>query len=128
MGSNEEQILLLVSANVDHVSYSLVIFSLAFVVYFCKFPLSAKLMIVVLYLIWLYTVTGRNGTSGPPKYPISVPNGHTRMTSLEQRRARDVEEFELGALLDEDEEDAVRRDSSSIDHTPLTKRSSIDHE
>ena len=38
MGSNEEQILLLVSANVDHVSYSLVIFSLAFVVYFCKFP------------------------------------------------------------------------------------------
>ena len=85
-------------------------------------------MTVVLYLIWVYTVTGRNATSGLPKYPVSVPNGHTRMTSLEQRRARDVEEFELGALLDEDEEDAVRWDSSSIDHTPLAKRSSIDHE
>lgn len=84
-------------------------------------------MIVILYLIWLYTVTGRNANSGPPKYPVSVPNGHTRMTSMEQRRVRDVEEFELGALLDEDEEDAVQRDSSSLDHTPLAKRSSIDH-
>jgi len=43
MGSNEEQILLLVSANVDHVSYSLTIYSLAFVVYFCNFLLSPKL-------------------------------------------------------------------------------------
>lgn len=42
MGSNEEQILLLVSANVDHVSYSLVIYSLAFVVYFCKLLSASK--------------------------------------------------------------------------------------
>jgi hypothetical protein len=37
MGANEEQIMLLVSAHVDPVSYSLVLYSLAFVVYFCTF-------------------------------------------------------------------------------------------
>jgi hypothetical protein len=47
---------------------------------------------------------------------------------MEQRRVRDVEEFELGALLDDDEEDAIPRDSISVDNTPLAKRSSIDHE
>lgn len=35
MGSNEEQIHLLISASVDHVSYALVLYSLAFVLYFC---------------------------------------------------------------------------------------------
>jgi hypothetical protein len=35
MGSNEQQIALLITANIDHVSYVLVIFSLAFLVYFC---------------------------------------------------------------------------------------------
>ena len=46
---------------------------------------------------------------------------------MDQRRIRDVEEFELGGLLEEDE-DAVRRDSSSMENTPLAKRSSIEHE
>jgi hypothetical protein len=36
MGSNEEQIQLLVTANVDHVSYALILYSLAFLLYFCK--------------------------------------------------------------------------------------------
>jgi hypothetical protein len=50
------------------------------------------------------------------------------MTSMEQRRVRDVEEFELGALLDEDEdEDAEIRDSGSIENSLLAKRSSIDN-
>jgi hypothetical protein len=42
MGANEEQIVLLVSAHVDPVSYSLVLYSLAFVVYFCTFPSSTN--------------------------------------------------------------------------------------
>ena len=46
---------------------------------------------------------------------------------MEQRRVQDVEEFELGGLLEEDE-DADKRDSSSMDNTPLAKRSSIEHE
>jgi hypothetical protein len=37
MGANEEQIHLLISAKVDHVSYSLVMYSLAFVLYSCTF-------------------------------------------------------------------------------------------
>jgi hypothetical protein len=88
-------------------------------------------MIVVLYLIRLYTVTGRNASdSGIPKYPNgNLANGHARMTSMEQRRVRDVEEFELGALLDEEDEDAVERGSdNSLQHTPLGKRSSIERD
>jgi len=50
-----------------------------------------------------------------------------RLTSVEQRRIRDVEEFELGGLLEEEEEDADKRDSSSTENQPLAKkRSSID--
>jgi hypothetical protein len=45
---------------------------------------------------------------------------------MEQRRVRDVEEFELGALLDDEDEDAALRDSGSIDNGLLAKRSSID--
>ena len=79
-----------------------------------------------MYLIWLYTVTGRNAQSGMPKYehPVASGNGHIRITSMEQRRVRDVEEFELGGLLDDDEE-ADKRDSSSLENT-LAKRSSIE--
>ena len=79
-----------------------------------------------MYLIWLYTVTGRNAQSGMPKYehPVDSGNGHIRITSMEQRRVRDVEEFELGGLLDDDEE-ADKRDSSSLENT-LAKRSSIE--
>jgi len=62
-----------------------------------------------------------------PKYTEPLPNGLGRMTSTEQRRVRDVEEFELGGLLEEDE-DADNRDSNSIENTPLAKRSSIEHE
>jgi hypothetical protein len=84
------------------------------------------LIVVILYLIWLYTITGRNAQSGMSKYTQHLPNGQGRMTSAEQRRVRDVEEFELGGLLEEDE-DAERRNSDSIENT-LAKRSSIELE
>jgi hypothetical protein len=88
-------------------------------------------MSVVLYLIWLYSNSGRNAGTGMPKYERPIENGGPaiRLTSMEQRRMRDVEEFELGGLLEEEEEDADKRDSSSIDNHPLAqKRSSIDHQ
>lgn len=47
------------------------------------------------------------------------------MTSMEQRRVRDVEEFELGALLDDEDEDAAERSSTSIENGLHAKRSSI---
>jgi hypothetical protein len=62
-----------------------------------------------------------------PNFEHPLPNGHARMTTLEERRVRDVEEFELGGLLDEDE-DVDKRDSSSLENAPLAKRSSIEHE
>ena len=61
------------------------------------------------------------------KYDDAIPNGRGRMTSMDQRRVRDVEEFELGELMED--EDAERRDSSSMENTTLlAKRSSIEHE
>ena len=128
MGANEEQIQLLVSAGIDHVSYTLILFSVAFVLYFCTFPLYAILRVVVLYLIRLYLSTGRNASSWILKSEQSTPMGRARMTSMEQRRIRDVEEFELGGLLDEEENGSPTRESSSLEHTPLAKRSSIDRE
>jgi hypothetical protein len=127
MGSNEEQIQLLVSAHVDHVSYALVLYSLAFVVYFCTPHIFFSILIlVILFQIWLYSVSGRNSQSGMPKYDHPVGSGHTRLTSMEQRRVRDVEEFELGGLLED--EDADKRDSGSVENAHLAKRSSIEHE
>ena len=41
---------------------------------------------------------------------------------MEQRRVRDVEEFELGALLDEDEEDAEPADVEMFAPRPATAR------
>jgi hypothetical protein len=85
-------------------------------------------MAVILYLIRLYTTTGRNADTGAPKYSEhpNMANGHARMTSMEQRRVQDVEEFELGALLDDEDEDANLRDSASIENGLRAKRSSID--
>ena len=85
-------------------------------------------MSVVLYLIWLYSNSGRNAGSGVAQYqPTQNGCPSVRLTSVEQRRIRDVEEFELGGLLEEEEEDADKRDSSSTENQPLAKkRSSID--
>lgn len=128
MGANEEQIQLLVSAGIDHVSYTLILFSVAFVLYFCTFPQYAILRTVILYLIRLYLSSGRNAGPWILKSEQSTPMGRARMTSMEQRRIRDVEEFELGGLLDEEENGSPTRESSSLEHTPLAKRSSIDRE
>jgi hypothetical protein len=65
-----------------------------------------------------------------PKYEHPTENGvHAiRLTSMEQRRMRDVEEFELGGLLEEEEEEADKRDSSMENQPLAKKRSSIDHQ
>jgi|SRR5271169_4177194 len=87
-------------------------------------PRYPVLMPVMLFLIWLYTATSKTHPEGKYMIPASLPNG--RALSMEHRRVRDVEEFELG-LLEEDEE-SDKRDSTSIPRTPLAKRSSIDNE
>ena len=69
-------------------------------------------MSVVLYLIWLYSNTGRNADTGLPQYqPTENGRPSVELTSGEQMRKPDVEEFELGGLLEEQEEDADNRNS-----------------
>ena len=81
---------------------------------------------VTLHLIWLYTNSGRNAGLGIPKLNSAASDSHARLNALERRHVRDVEEFELGGLLEEEDEDANKRDSGSIDNIPPTKRSSIE--
>ena len=85
---------------------------------------------VVLYLIWLYSNSGRNADTGLPQYQPTENGGPSvGLTSVEQGRMPDVEEFELGGLLEEEEEDSEKRDSDSMETQPITRnRSSIDHQ
>ncbi len=85
MGSNEEQMQLLHAANVDHVSYALVIYSIAFLIYF-----------YTVFLIRIYMSSGKN--SDNIEHKLNGINGDD-----EERRLRAAGEFELQELLDEDE-------------------------
>lgn len=93
MGATEEQLQLLSDAGISHVSYVLVLYSFAFLIF-----LFANM------LIHLYAVN--TSPPVPPKdidRPERLPrvNGHTRNT--ESRQLRDAEEFELEGLMSEDE-------------------------
>ncbi|RDW95018.1 hypothetical protein BP5796_00781 [Coleophoma crateriformis] len=97
MGATEQQTQLISDAGISHVSYILVLYSFAFLVF-----------LFVNMLLHLYSVN-----SGPPAVPpkdveeperperIPRQNGHTRGT--DSRQIRDAEEFELEGLMSEDE-------------------------
>lgn len=93
MGANEEQMQLISDAGITHVSYVLVLYSFAFLIF-----------LYVNMLLHLYAVN-----SSPPVPPkdierperLSRTNGHTIGT--ESRQIRDAEEFELEGLMSEDE-------------------------
>lgn len=92
MGATEEQMALLSRAGVSHVSYILVLYSIAFL-----------LFLFVCLLLHLYAthtwpvepkasrVSGANGV---------LTNGHP----VDARRMRDAEEFELEGLMSDDED------------------------
>ena len=97
MGATEEQMQLLSDAHVTHVSYVLILFSIAFL-----------LFLFVNMLLHLYAVHawGKNSKSDAEAPRVNghvngLPNGHART----DRRVRDAEEFELEGLMS-DEEDA----------------------
>ena len=93
MGATEEQMQLISDAGITHVSYVLVLYSFAFLVF-----------LFVNMLLHLYAVN-----SVPPVPPkddepaarIPRMNGHTRTTDI--RQIRDAEEFELEGLMSEDD-------------------------
>jgi hypothetical protein len=96
MGATEEQMQLLTSAHITHVSYILVLFSFAFL-----------LFLFVHMLLHLYAI---NSAPLPPPKDIEMPvlgrvrsnrmGGH-RLT--DSRQIRDAEEFELHGLISDDE-------------------------
>jgi hypothetical protein len=93
MGATEEQMQRVSDAGVTHVSYVLVLYSFAFVMF-----------LFVNMLIHLYSVNASPAV--PPKdveRPARFPraNGHARAT--DSRQVRDAEEFELEGLMSEDD-------------------------
>ncbi|KJZ77706.1 hypothetical protein HIM_02883 [Hirsutella minnesotensis 3608] len=109
MGATEEQMALIESSDMDGVSYILILFSLAFLVF-----LFAS-MLVQLY----------DRLANPGKSIKDVSNGHTLTSAhLEQGRLRDADEFELDGLMSDEEDERQRmlrrsEDRSSLD-TPST--------
>jgi len=95
MGATEEQMQLISDAGITHVSYVLVLYSFAFLIF-----------LFTNMLLHLYAVN--SSPPVPPKdndveRPERLPrmNGHTRATA--SRQIRDAEEFELEGLMSDDD-------------------------
>ncbi len=88
MGATEEQMQLISDAGITHVSYVLVLYSFAFLIF-----------LFTNMLLHLYAV---NSVPAVPPKDDEAParlNGHSRA----DRQIRDAEEFELEGLMSEDE-------------------------
>ena len=103
MGATEEQMALVAASGMDHVSYILILFSFAFVIF-----------LFVSMLIRLY-----DGTVGPAPDYKDLSNGrpHANGREADQSRLREAEEFELDGLVsdDEDEERGLLRSGGNVD-------------
>lgn len=100
MGATEEQIQVLSDLHVTHVSYVLILYSLAFLVY-----LFAN-MLLHLYAVNAMPATPPKDVEAPRVNGSTMPNGHPRGAGLaNDRMARDAEEFELEGLIDDDGDD-----------------------
>lgn len=115
MGATEEQMELLTSYGITHVSYILVLYSFAFL-----------LFLLVNIILHIYAVN--SAPAVPPKDIEDEParrrmrmNGHR---TTDSRQIRDAEEFELDGLISDDEregmEDARERGSGSGLESPST--------
>lgn len=120
MGATEEQMQLLSDAGVTHVSYILILYSIAFLLFLCKFrlaqknPLKLTSVAVVNMLLRLYTYYAESPTNKKVADPegrlngSALANGHARIPDASDRQIRDAEEFELEGLMSEDEDDAPK--------------------
>lgn len=107
MGATEEQMQLLADANVTHVSYVLILFSMAFLLF-----LFANL------LVHLYAVHAFQDSKTDSEAPHAngAPNGYARV----DHRVRDAEEFELEGLTDDEDDDApLHKESRTNGHVAL---------
>jgi len=97
MGATEEQMDLVAHSGLDHVSYILILYSLAFLMF---------LFVNMLVSVYDRAANGAGSASKADGRP--AVRGHA---ATESRQLRDAEEFELDGLMsdDEDEEQAARR-------------------
>lgn len=95
MGATEEQMVLVANSPMDHISYILILYSFAFLVF-----------LFVHMIIALYERTLK--TDGA----VAI-NGSTAAGGHETRQLRDAEEFELEGLISDDEDEAKRHRRSS---------------
>lgn len=98
MGATEEQMALVANSPMDHVSYILILYSFAFLVF-----------LFVLMLIGLYERT-MDGNAKVALTDDPMLNG-----GVEGRQLRDAEEFELEGLMSDDEDDGKRNRRRSAD-------------
>ncbi len=102
MGATEEQMALLTTYNITHVAYILVLYSFAFLLYLFVnillhiYAVCSKPAVPPKDVEYQGTAGDRLGEGGIRRLP-----GHRHTDS---RQIRDAEEFELGALLSEDED------------------------
>jgi len=93
MGATEEQMQLISDAGITHVSYILVLYSFAFLVFLFTN------MLLHLYAMNTLPAAPAKDTAGPVRVPRM--NGHSRNT--DSRQIGDAEEFELEGLMSDDE-------------------------
>jgi len=92
LGATEEQMLLLSRADVSHVSYILILYSIAFLLFLFV------CMLLHLYAAHAWPVESKTSRAGGANGVMA--NGHP----VDARRVRDAEEFELEGLMSEDED------------------------
>ncbi|WPH00790.1 Hypothetical protein R9X50_00362000 [Acrodontium crateriforme] len=98
MAATEEQMALMATAEVTHVSYILILYSLAFLLFLFV------LMLVHLYSAYRPPYTPKPRGAGNSVDETPRANGHARVPNATDRQAADAEEFELEGLMSDDEE------------------------
>ncbi|EDU40483.1 Ytp1 multi-domain protein [Pyrenophora tritici-repentis] len=103
MGATEEQMQFLSDANVTHVSYVLILFSIAFLLF-----LFVN-MLIHLYAVYTWGEDGKVDAEAPfaDEFANGHANGHPNGYSRVERTVRDAEEFELEGLDSDEEENAA---------------------
>lgn len=118
MGATEEQMQLLENAGVMHVSYILILFSIAFILFLCKFYSlsfipgtcltgSVTNVLLHIYAVHAWPESAQVQDTDPEQDGRPKPgmNGHVR-TPSEARHIHDAEAFELQGLISDEEEEA----------------------
>ena len=99
MGATEEQMALLSGANVSHVSYILILYSIAFLLFLFV------AMLLNLYAAHAWPLDKDKVMKTNKGLGEGTANGAPRENGHLDRRMRDAEDFELEGLMTDDEED-----------------------